>query len=360
MRWISILVLALTAGGCNTTALVDDVDFDLDFTPLVGPSDDLHTPYVLGSSVTIYVQNSKNIDVSDWSISSSDPATFSITNLSHFNDGHGRTQVSATGTSLAQGVADLIVLDGTQHEMHRQSVAVKLPDRIELRAHGLLLIDRPDSEADVSEARVQQGGTATYLARYWLGNELLSGNGALSAMSPASTLQAHVEQTFLFENRDWLQMTTSAVGTEQLGLLVGGIHVADFPVVTVPSTDIVDVNVRGESETRTHKGNWLVALAEAVDGAGRDVYGVEYSWKLDSASQLGLGDIYRYSYDPKQPHVLSATFNGMSATAMIHGYGFVDSTNNLGCSYGGTPARPAAALLLVGIALLLLARRRLV
>jgi hypothetical protein len=360
MRWISILVLALTAGGCNTTALVDDVDLDLDFTPLIGPSDDLHTPYVLGSSVTIYVQNSKNVDVSQWSIASSDPTIFSISNLSHFRDDNGRTQVSATGSSLAEGVADLIVLDGMQHEMHRQSVAVKLPDRVELRAHGLLLIDRPDSEADVSEARIQQGGTATYLARYWKGNEVLNGNGALSTMSPASTLQAHVEQTFLFENRDWLQITSDATGSQQLGLLVGGIHVADFDVETVPSTDIVDVNVQGESETRTHKGNWLVALAEAVDAAGRDVYGVEYTWKLDSASQLGEGDIYRYSYDPKQPHVLSASFNGMSATAMIHGYGFVDSTNNLGCSYGGHPARPAAALLLVGIAFLILARRRLV
>lgn len=360
MRWISILVLALAAGGCNTTALVDDVDLELDFTPLIGPSDNLHTPYVLGSTVTVYVQNSKNIDVSEWSIISSDPTIFATSNLSHFNDGHGRTQVSATGSSLAEGVADLIVLDGTQHEMHRQSVAVKLPDRIELRAHGLLLIDRPDAEADVSEARIQQGGTATYLVRYWKGNEMLSGNGALSTMSPASTLQGHVEQTFLFENRDWLQITSNATGSQQLGLLVGGVHVADFPVETVPPTDIVDVNVRGESETRTHKGNWLVALAEAVDGAGRGVYGVEYSWKLDSASQLGLGDIYRYSYDPKQPHVLTASFNGMSATAMIHGYGFVDSTNNLGCSYGGHPAKPAAALLLVGIAFLLLARRRLV
>jgi MYXO-CTERM domain-containing protein len=358
MRWIAVVALVLAAAGCNTVALVDDVDLDLDFLPLVGPSDDLHTPYVQGSSMTVYVQTTQNIDKTQWTVASSDPSVFSISNVSHYNDDHNHTQLSVSGNALVEGSVDLIVLDGDQREVHRRRVEVKLPDRVELRAHGLLLIDRPDSEADVDEARIQQGGTATYLARYWKGSQVLYGNGALSTMSPVTSLAAHVEQTFLFEDRDWLQITTSATGTEQLGLLVSGVHVADLTVVTVPSSDIADVRVRGESETTTHKGNWLVALAEAADGQNRTVYGVEYSWKLDSAAQLGLGDLYRYSYDAKKPHVLTATFNGLSATAQIHGYGFVDSTNHLGCSYGGPAGKPAAALLLIGVALLALARRR--
>jgi MYXO-CTERM domain-containing protein len=358
MRLFAAVALALVAGGCNTVSLVDDVDVDLDFTPLVGPSDDLHSPYVLGSSVTIYVENSRNVDTTKWTIESADPTIVSLTNVSHFLDNNNRTELSATANALAEGDVFLIVRDGNGNEMHRRTVSVRLPDRIELRAHGLLLIDQPDSVADVTEARIQQGGTATYLARYWRDGQILWGNGALSTMSPTSTLTAQVLNTFLFEDRDWLQISTSQMGSQQLGLLVGGMHVTDLDVETVPSSDVVGITVRGESETTVHKGNWLVALASAADAQGRAVYGVEYQWKLDSAAQIGLGDLYRYDYDPKQPHVLTASFNNLNASAMIHGYGFVDSTNNVGCSFGGPAGKPAAALLLVGVVLLALARRR--
>lgn len=356
MRSAVVLALALAAGGCNRVSLVDDVDVDLDFTPLIGPSDDLHSPYVLGASATIFVEDTQNVDTTQWTLKSSDPTVFAISNLSHYRDDNNHTRVSATGASVSPGDAFLIVRDGNGTELHRRIVSVRLPDRVELRAHGLLLIDRPDSEADVTEARILKGGTATYLARYWLGNQVLSGNGALST-APTTTLNARAARTFLFEDRDWLQITTSQTGTESLGLLTGGVHVADLPVVTVPSSDIVDVSVRGESETTTHKGNWLVALAQAFDAGGRDVYGVEYQWTLDSAAQLGLGDLYRYSYDPKQPHVLVASFGTLSASAMIHGYGFVDSTNRLGCSYGGAPGHAALAMLLLGLVVLVQARR---
>jgi MYXO-CTERM domain-containing protein len=103
----------------------------------------------------------------------------------------------------------------------------------------------------------------------------------------------------------------------------------------------------------------LVALAQAYDSAGRAIYGVDYSWAVDGQTEIGLGDLYRYTFDPKLPKALAATFDGHDAVAMIHsGGGFVDSSNNLGCSaVPGGAARPVA-LLLVAAALALCLRRR--
>ena len=37
--------------GCTRVTFKDSVDLTLDFAPLVGPSDPLHTPHVEGSNV---------------------------------------------------------------------------------------------------------------------------------------------------------------------------------------------------------------------------------------------------------------------------------------------------------------------
>ena len=54
-----------------------------------------------------------------------------------------------------------------------------VPDRVELDAHGSLILGRAD-EAPVSEARVVENGEATYLVRYFRDGQQLHGNGVLS------------------------------------------------------------------------------------------------------------------------------------------------------------------------------------
>jgi hypothetical protein len=334
--------------GCNTVSLVDDIDIDLDFTPLVGPSDDLHTPYVQGSASTIYVRNSDNRQKQDgWTLESSAPSVLFVSNQQHDKDGNLFAAIQA----LSAGTADLIVRDSHQSVLYRRAVDVKVPDRVELLAHGLLLIGRSELDATISDARIQSGGTATYLARYYVGPEQLYGNGALS-VEPPPEVTGHVELTFLFENRDWLQLTPSQPGTFSVGLLVGGTaptHVADLTLQAVPASDVTSLRIMGQDESHAHRDQWLVALAQAYDAQSRPVYGVDYNWEIDGVGQIGLGDLYRYMYDPTKPHMLAALFNGMITTAMIHSdAGFVDSTNNVGCSYApGTVPTAGWALLLV-------------
>ena len=347
MGKLAACTFALLVSGCNTVTLVDDIDLELDFSPLVGPSDDLHSPYVQGSSTTLFVHNTDSRQKqTGWTLESSAPSVFFISNVAHDSDS-GR--LSASGQALAAGTADLIVRNEGGDILRRQPIDVKVPDRVELLAHGQLLIGRSDHDADVTEARIQAGGTATYLARYWLGPQQLYGNGALSVMAPPD-VDGHVEPTFLFENRDWLQLTPADVGTFTVDLLVGGTtptHVAGLTLQAVPASDVTSIRILGMDESHASKGQWLVALAQASDAQARTVFGVEYEWQIDGTTQLGLGDLYRYKFDPKLPVMLSAHVGGMFAETPIHsGGGFVDSTNNVGCSY--TPgAAPTAGWLLL-------------
>src|SRR5262249_53307627 len=151
------------------------------------------------------------------------------------------------------------------------------------------------------------------------------------------------ERTFLFEDRDWLQLSPNLVGEYTVGLVVGGTHVLDLPLHAVPDTDVATVRIRGEDESHAHADEWLVALAEASDAMGQVIYGVDYHWTVDNITQLGLGDLYRYQYSPRSPKMLGAKFQDVGAEAVIHsGVGFVDSSNHLGCSYVPGASSPGA------------------
>ena len=336
-------LIAFGAAGCNQVTMVDDVDLTLDFTPLLGPSDALHQPYVQGSSMTLWVESSDHrVDEQGWSIASSDPNVFTVSPLARDQDRPYRASVACHAASAGQ--ATLTIRDASNHLVRVEPIEVGLPDRIELMAHGLLLIGHPDAEADITEARIRAGGTATYLARYFRGSQQLYGNGALSADMPTN-VEAQVVQTFLFENRDWLQLSPTQPGNYSVALSTGGTHVTDLPVVAVNDTDVTSLRILGEDESKARRGQWLVALAQAYDTQLRPIYGVDYQWQLGGKSQVGLGDIYRYEYDPRNPNMLSASFGQMEADAMIHGFGYVDSTNNVGCSFiPGLPADRSAPI----------------
>jgi hypothetical protein len=339
MRSNIILVALMLFGGsgCNTVALVDNVDLYLDFNPLDGPSDSLHSPYVQGSSMGIWVRNTDaRTDPKLWSLESSDESVFSIVREHHATDEIFYVDAKA----IKAGNATLIVRNENNEILHERPIEVRLPDRVDLLAHGLLLIDRSEEEARLSEARVRATGTGTYLARYYSRGELLSGNGALAVEStPDATVK--VVRTYLFEDRDWLQITPTRTGTSAITFKVGGTEVGAFPVVGVPDSDIVQVRILGEDESKARKDEPLVALALSFDAQNRSIYGVEYKWKHNGANEAGLGDLYRYRYEPNRPAMITATFAGMSAAAEIHGNGYVDSSNRLGCSTAPGARAPA-------------------
>jgi MYXO-CTERM domain-containing protein len=351
MRKLVILLWALA--GCGPVVTVDDdVDIVWDFKQLVGPSSEMHTPYVLGASFNLYVESTDDKEkFQGWTVESSNPAILTVGAVQRYSDNR-RIFVNAHG--VGDGTAQVIVKDSGGSVQTRQSVEVRLPDRAQVMAHGLLIIGKSDAEAQVSELRLLQGGTATFLIRYYLGTRTLSGNGALGVDAP-SDVTATTPHTYLFEDRDWLQVTPSMAGSSSISLKVNGVHFSDVPLTVVDSSQVNSVHIQGGDEAHAKKDDWLVALGQAFDDQMRRIYGVDFHWEVDGQLQSSWdgsdkGDLYRYQFDPAKPKMLAATYGGVSAVAMIHsGGGFVDSSNHIGCSYspGGAAGSWGMLLLLV-------------
>ena len=165
--------LLLALGACGPTiTMTDSVDLTWDFLPTLDRfHDDLHTPYVTGAHVLVYVSSDADKpDLAGWTVTSSDASVFALGTMTY--DGLG---LSATGVAGNAGDAELTILDEHGHEQGSGTVTVKVPDRIELDANAYLILNMPD-DAPIGGARQLQGGEATYLVRYFAGTEELYGN----------------------------------------------------------------------------------------------------------------------------------------------------------------------------------------
>jgi uncharacterized protein (TIGR03382 family) len=330
--------------------MTDDIDLTWDFgVSLSRFDDDLHAPYVRGARVTLFARSSdENEDFRGWTIVSSNEAVFRIEE--NVVDGDARA-LRARGQAMGEGTVELRLMDARGDEVGHGEVDVVVPDRVELAAHGSLILGR-DDEAVVREARVLEAGRATYLVRYFRGSRELHGNGVLRVEAPEGvTPQART--SYLFENREWLTLDTTTAMAGELGVFADEVKVATVPFVVVPETTLVDVVLLTQSEGGHEDGDWLVALAQAYDGNGERIFGVEYIWDVDGVSQVGDGDLYRYRFKEGQFQMVQATRGRLSDAVMIQSdEGRVGSSNNVGCTAGG------GGSLAVGLLGLAMVRRR--
>lgn len=351
----TLLYAALALVGCHDVYLSDDIDLELNFSLLKGPSDSLHAPYVLGTKVTIYANSEdRDRDTAIFWLESSAPK---ILQINHQQGGYADCE--AVGVGLAE--LRLYAAKGDPEPIHTSWVDVRKPTRVELFAHGKLLLGRPEVEARVTRPVLLNDGMATFLVRYFADNVILSGNGVLAATAQTS-VELEEKTSYLFENREWLHIRPRAPGLHPVKLTAAGVEVGTVEVRSVTSAAISYVKLQGEDERKAREGEWLVVLARALDSQSMDVFGVEFGWKLDGTSQDGHGDLFRYKFAQDTPRDLSASHDGRASLATINASeGYVDSSNQIGCST--TPAAPSSGSLLVPAALLaclglLLVRRR--
>lgn len=353
MRYLAFTI-ALSACGPDIH-LTDDIDLTWDFELTVKRFDgDLHTPYVKGAPVTLFVSGGDDDDLTGWKIYSTDSSVFAIDGYTLDEKGHS---ITATGRALTEGIAGLVIEDHHGKSVGVDEAEVVAPDRVELDAHGYLIMDR-EPEALVDELRIVAGGEATYLVRYFRGNRMLHGNSVLSIDPTTTGLAARARTSFLFENREWISVqSTTTPGTQSISMRADGTPVGSIPVVTVPETDIADVALINQSERNHEDGDWLVLLAQSYDGVQRKIFGVDYAWEIDGVMQTEAGDLYRYYFEKGDYKTVTAERSGHAATTTIQSdHGFVDSTNRIGCNAGGGGAGALSALGLLG--LLGLRRRR--
>lgn len=355
MRVLAAVTAALLGACGPTITITDSIDltWDLEFT-LNRFEDNLHDPYVRGATMRMYVtSDDEDQRFEGWSISPIESELLMISEPTY--DG---TSLTAEVTALEAGDVTVQIID-ERGEIQGETVArIRVPDEIQLDAHGYLIIGQ-ETRAPVDDLRIVDGGTATYLVNYFADGEQLFGNGVLSGAGPGLTVEN--QTTYFFEDREWLTVSANAAGTQNLDLLVDG-EVVDTRVVnTVPELDITQVEILGKDEGRAQDGEWMVLLAQSYDSMGRRIFGVDYEWNVGGEQELGVGDLYRYEFARGSTMMAVATRAGISDQVEIQsGGGFVDSTNNVGCSTT-TPAgwlMPLGALAAVALSGTRARRRR--
>lgn len=348
----SICLLACAAVGCtDSVTLSDDIDLIWDFS-VSRFNDDLNTPYVRGTSVTLFVSSSEDDQRFDgWMVESSDAGIFRVDGCTV-----GQSSLTCQGQAASEGVAALTVRDERGRSVGRGEAEVLLPDRVVLEAHGYLILGR-DAEAPVDDLRIIANGKSTYHVRYFRGDRELHGNGVLSAVTPAG-ITATPRTSFLFENREWLTLDTGATpGTGSIELFADGVPVGTHMVETVPESDITHVTIEAQSERGHEDGDSMVALAQAYDAQERRIFGVDFEWDLDGIEQLGDGDLFRYQLAQGVFRMVRARRGSHSDSVQIQAErGSVGSSNNIGCSASSGSGSLLAGLALAG--LLVLRRRR--
>lgn len=342
-------LLALALVGCRRPPVTfsDSVDLELNFG--FSPDEDagLHTPYVQGARMSLSIVARHHEDMSRWTVRSEDESVFLLEGIEADED-----SLYVEAAALSPGESTLIVTDPDGEDVADTVIEVGRPDHVELLAHGPLLIDRPDL-ADDGTPMVLVDGTSTWLAQYWRGGEQLFGNGTLEVEGSGS-FDAWTEDTFLFEDRDWLQGSAMSTGNHSVDLYVGGELIETVTVEAVGDEAVDWVGIYGEEEKHTEDGDEITVIAQAWSAGDRPIYGVDFDWDLDGVVEELEGDLYRYEYNEDQEHDLTASFDGLGDTIQIHGEGEVGSTNHLGCA----TAKGRLGAALVGLAALLGLRRR--
>lgn len=326
----------------------DDLDFELFHYAL-------HTPYVVGASVGITVGRRGDAKVDGWSAESGSPSVFSIDQTEPAYDGETFT---VRCTAVSAGDTELVIRNAQGGVATQRSIAVRMPDRIELIPAGLIKV-RGDDAPPVGQGepvRILAGGTATFEVAYYRGQERLFGNGALVLSTADASLLAETDQTYFFENREWLRLTADGVGTGELVLMVGGEEVTRVTVERLPPEAIDSVEIEAESTSGAEDEDLLYLLAHAYDEAMNDLWGVAFRWSVDGASEQGAGDLFYYYYEQGSDAVVESEIEGITDEVVVSmSDGGVTSSNSLGCSSAGTSEGLLALLVLI----LFLALRRL-
>ena len=363
MRTSFLLLASCLAGltmGCgsdHTASMQDNLGLTLD----LNNTNVLHTPYVAGSHFAITLQAGPNATNDGWTLKSSDPTVMQVASSSE--NGPNEFPVVAAGA----GHATLTVTDKSGNVIDSADVDVDVPTRIQLCEQGLLYAGYSDDQAALTSVQVVNGGTATFLARYFSGSQELYGNNALTATNTSIAL-ASITSTSLSAS-DFVEITGTGTGSTTVPLAAGGTTL-DVPVTVVDPTAVKKVAIAPQSESGASDKQLLHVFARAFDANGGDVYGSSFAWSIDGqapsccANSTDPSDLLVYQYHSSGTESVAAALDSQSASTTVHGTPSsttVSSSQDVGCSVarGAGAGGSAAAFGTFLLGLVAVASRRL-
>lgn len=340
--------LSLVLTGCAPLEFSDSIDSAYDFERTLFEKGRLEPRLVLGTSTQIYLYGRESFD--GWTFEVEDEGVLLVQQVIVDPDGSDYIELSVE--AVGTGATYLVAVNPAGVVKGEARVEVALPNRVELMAAGPLLAGLGDREAFTDSPQILAGGMATFEVHYWRDEQRLFGNAAVEGTG-SGDLEVEVVTTWLGEDRDWVQIQTGEAGRQALSLRAAGVKFEQVPIDVVPPEAIASVDLIVESEKGAKQGEDLVILAQAWDDRDEPIYGVEYAWDRNGIGEGGVGDLYRYDYDRRDPGHMVAHWEDLEADVDIHGEGYVDSSNDLGCA-----TVPGTTFAGAGLAALLLRRGR--
>lgn len=361
MRALPLFALACVVGslaaGCTVQQHAAGMEDDLTLDINLGNSNILNTPYVAGSSFTISLQAGANTTNDGWTLTSSNPSVIKV----------GAAGAGSVGTSAnvfpvqaaGAGHATLTILDKSGNAIDSADVDVHVPTRIELCEQGLLYAGNTYDQAALDSVQIVDGGTATFLVRYFAGTQELHGNNALTTTNGALA-STSVTSTSLSAS-DFVAITGAGTGATSVQLAAGGATLS-LPVTVVDPSAVQGISLDPENESGAKEGQELYVFARARDANGHDVYGASFAWTVDGQDPTCCSntneptDLLAYQYHSAGTESVAVSIDGQGASVSVHGAPASTSTTSAeytGCSVGrgaGAPGSAAAGLLLLGLA----------
>jgi hypothetical protein len=152
-------------------------------------------------------------------------------------------------------------------------------------------------------------------------------------------------------------VTPGSEGDHGIELLANGRSIGGILIRAVGDDELASVELIHEQDVdfdEVEEGSELTVLGMARDAAGTPVYGVELSWDIDGDGIPGIGDLFRYQYEPDVHATLGGEVAGLRSEIRISGReGRVDSSNDLGCAAGRRGGSSLALSLAVAMVLAL-------
>jgi hypothetical protein len=353
----SLASLTIGCGSDHAASMQDNLGLELN----LGNDNILHTPYVAGSRFNITLQAGPHTTNDGWKLTSSDPTVLQVGATGAANSG------AFNAVAAGAGHTTLTVTDKSGNVIDSADVDVDVPTRIQLCEQGLLYAGYSDDQAALTSVQVVNGGTATFLARYFSGSQELFGNNALTASNTTVAL-ASVTSTSLSAS-DFVEITGIGTGMTTVPLAAGGTTL-NVPVTVVDPTAVKKVTLAPQSENGASDGQQLHVFARAFDANGADVYGSSFAWSVDGntpsccPNSPDPSDLLFYQYHSSGTENVAASLDGQSASTTVHGTPSstnVSSSENVGCSVargvGAGGSAGAVGTFLLG--LVVLASRRL-